>query len=164
VLCQRVIDGRRVGRDVGSGWWVLRHHATSCDITRSGAGGVRRHSSEGVAEEGRGGGSGSGRRQAGVGSGSGRRVGIGSVRGSPYMVVVCQREKTCYCLKNSGWSKLFPHLETGPCLSVHAGLEASLTLNSQALPLPPSFPSPTEVALPSLPYNCPLSHPPRKIT
>ena len=66
--------------------------ATSCDITRhhaigsgsgSGAGGVRRHSSEGVAEEGRGGGSGSGR-QAGVGSGSGRRVGVGSVRGSPY--------------------------------------------------------------------------------
>ena len=66
--------------------------ATSCDITRhhaigsgsgSGAGGVRRHSSEGVAEEGGGGGSGSGR-QAGVGSGSGRRVGIGSGRGSPY--------------------------------------------------------------------------------
>jgi len=66
--------------------------ATSCDITRhhaigsgsgSGAGGVRRHSPEGVAEEGRGGGSGSGR-QAGVGSGSGRRVGVGSVRGSPY--------------------------------------------------------------------------------
>jgi len=54
---------------------------------RSGAGGVRRHSSEGVAEEGRGGGSGSGR-QAGVGSGSGRRVGVGSVRGSPYNVVV----------------------------------------------------------------------------
>jgi len=71
---------------------IMRHHATSRDITRhhaigsgggSGAGGVRRHSSEGVAEEGRGGGSGSGR-QAGVGSGSGRRVGVGSVRGSPY--------------------------------------------------------------------------------
>ena len=63
--------------------------ATSCDITRhhaigsgsgSGAGGVRRHSSEGVAEEGRGGGS---------GSGSGRRVGIGSVRGSPYNLIRC---------------------------------------------------------------------------
>jgi len=50
---------------------------------RSGAGGVRCHSSKGVVEEGRGGGSGSGR-QAGVGSGSGRRVGVGSVRGSPY--------------------------------------------------------------------------------
>jgi len=64
----------------------------SCDITRhhairsrsgSGAGGVRCHSTEGVAEERRGGGSGSGR-QAGVGSGSGRRAGVGSVRGSPY--------------------------------------------------------------------------------
>jgi len=71
---------------------IMRHHATSCDITRhhaigsgsgSGAGGVRRHSSEGVAEERRGGGSGSGR-QAGVGSGSGRRAGVGSGRGSPY--------------------------------------------------------------------------------
>ena len=64
--------------------------ATSCDITRhhttgsgsgSGAGGVRCHSTKGVAEEIRGGGS---RRQAGVGSGSGRRVIVGSVRGSPY--------------------------------------------------------------------------------
>jgi len=62
---------------------IMRHHATSRDTMRSGAGGVRRHSSEGVAEEGQGGGSGSGR-QAGVRSGSGRRVGIGSVRGSPY--------------------------------------------------------------------------------
>ena len=56
--------------------------ATSCDITRhhaigsgsgSGPGGIRRHSSEGVAEERRGG-----------GSGSGRRAGVGSIRGSPY--------------------------------------------------------------------------------
>ena len=65
---------------------------TSCDITRrhaigsgsgSGAGGIRCHSTEGVAEERRGGGSGSGG-QTGVGSGSGRRAGVGSVRGSPY--------------------------------------------------------------------------------
>jgi len=62
---------------------IMRHHANTM---RSGAGGVRRHSSKGVAEEGRGGGSGSGR-QAGVGSGSGRRVGVGSVRGSPYIVL-----------------------------------------------------------------------------
>jgi len=55
----------------------------SCDIMRSGAGGVRCHSTEGVAEERRGGGSGSGR-QAGVGSRSRRRAGVGSVRGSPY--------------------------------------------------------------------------------
>ena len=64
--------------------------ATSCDITRhhaigsgsgSGAGGVRCHSTEGVAEESRGGGSGSGRR---AGVGSGRRAGVGSGRGSPY--------------------------------------------------------------------------------
>jgi len=48
---------------------------------RSGVGGIRCHSTEGVAEERRGGGSGSGR-QAGVGSGSGRRAGVGSVRGS----------------------------------------------------------------------------------
>ena len=91
--CQRVIDGRRVGRDVGMRCRVgTMSLATSCDITRhhaigsgsgSGAGGVRRHSSEDVAEEGRGGGSGCGR-QAGVGSGSGRRAGVGSVRGSPY--------------------------------------------------------------------------------
>jgi len=62
----------------------------SCDITRhhaigsgsgSGAGGVRCHSTKGVAEERRGGGSG---RQAEVGSGSGRRAIVGSVRGSPY--------------------------------------------------------------------------------
>jgi len=66
---------------------IMRHHATSRDTMRSGAGGIRRHSSEGVAEEGRGGGSGSGR-QAGVGSGSGRRVGVGSVRGSPYSVAL----------------------------------------------------------------------------
>ena len=66
--------------------------ATSCDIMRhhaigsgsgSGAGGVRCHSTEGVAEERRGGGSGSGG-QTGVGSGSGRRAGVGSIRGSPY--------------------------------------------------------------------------------
>ena len=64
--------------------------ATSCDITRhhaigsgsgSGAGGIRCHSTEGVAEERRGGGSG---RQAGVRSGSGRRAIVGSIRGSPY--------------------------------------------------------------------------------
>jgi len=71
--------------------------ATSCDRERkrvgsgsgsgSGAGGVRRHSSEGVAEERRGGGSGSGR-QAGAGSGSGRRAGVGSVRGSPYNATI----------------------------------------------------------------------------
>jgi len=89
VSCQRVIDERRVGRDVGSGrddesCDIMRHHATSCDITRhhaigsgsgSGAGGVRCHSTEGVAEESRGG-----------GSGSGRRAGVGSGRGSPYSI------------------------------------------------------------------------------
>ena len=66
--------------------------ATSCNITQhhaigsgsgSGAGGVRCHPTEGVAEERRAGGSGSGR-QAGVRSGSGRRAGVGSLRGSPY--------------------------------------------------------------------------------
>jgi len=63
----------------------LQHHATSRDIMRSGAGGVRRHSTEGVAEEGRGGGSGSGGQTGvGSGSGSGRRAGVGSIRGSPY--------------------------------------------------------------------------------
>jgi len=87
VSCQRVIDGRRVGRDVGSGrddesCDIMRHHAIGSG-SGSGAGGVRCHSTEGVAEERRGGGSGSGR-QAGVGSGSGRRAGVGSVRGSPY--------------------------------------------------------------------------------
>ena len=55
---------------------------TSCDITRhhaigggsgSGVGGVRCHSTKGVAEESRGG-----------GSGSGRWAGVGSGRGSPY--------------------------------------------------------------------------------
>jgi len=59
--------------------------ATSCDITRhhairsgsgSGAGGIRCHLTEGVAEERRGG-----------GSGSGRWAGVGSVRGSPYTTV-----------------------------------------------------------------------------
>ena len=45
-----------------------------------GAGSVRCHVTEGVAEERQGGGSGSGR-QAGVGSGSGRRAGVGSIRG-----------------------------------------------------------------------------------
>jgi len=56
---------------------IMRHHTTSRDIMRSGAGGVRCHSTEGVAEERRGGGSGSG-------SGSGRQVGAGGIRGSPY--------------------------------------------------------------------------------
>ena len=57
---------------------IMRHHATSCDRERKGvAGGVRCHSTEGVAEERRGGGSGSG-------SGSGRQAGAGSIRGSPY--------------------------------------------------------------------------------
>jgi len=58
--------------------------ATSCDIMRhhairsgsgSGAGGVRCHSTEGVAEERRGG-----------GSGSGGQTGVGSGRGSPYSI------------------------------------------------------------------------------
>ena len=81
---------------------IMRHHAIGSG-SGSGAGGVRCHSTEGVAEERQGGGSGSGRqagvgsgsgrqagvgsgsgRQAGVGSGSGRRAGVGSVRGSPY--------------------------------------------------------------------------------
>jgi len=84
VLCQRVIDGRRVGRDVGMRCRVgTMSLATSRDIMRSGAGGVRRHSTEGVAEERRGGGSRSGG-QTGVGSGGGRRAGVRSVRGSPY--------------------------------------------------------------------------------
>ena len=43
--------------------------------SRSGAGGVQRHATEGVAEERRGGGS---------GSGSGSQAGVGSIRGSPY--------------------------------------------------------------------------------
>ena len=59
---------------------IMRHHAIGSG-SGSGAGGVRCHSTEGIAEERRGGGS---RRQAGVGSGSGRRVIVGSVRGSPY--------------------------------------------------------------------------------
>jgi len=56
---------------------IMRHHATSCDRggSGSGVGGIRCHSTEGVAEESRGGGS---------GSGSGRRAGVGSGRGSPY--------------------------------------------------------------------------------
>jgi len=61
---------------------VLRHHAIGSG-SGSGAGGVRCHSTEGVAEESRDGGSGSERR-ARVGSGSGRRAGVGSGRGSPY--------------------------------------------------------------------------------
>ena len=107
--CQRVIDGRRVGRDVGMRCQVgTMSLATSCDITRhhaigsgsgSGAGGVRCHSSEGVAEERRGGGSGSGR-QAGVGSGSGRWAGVGSVRGSPYILQL-----------SDNWSELLPLAE-----------------------------------------------------
>jgi len=69
---------------------MLGRDDESCDITRhhaigsgrgSGAGGVRHHSTEGVAEERRGGGSRSGG-QTGVGSG--RQAGVGSVRGSPY--------------------------------------------------------------------------------
>ena len=58
----------------------MRHHAIGSG-RGSGAGGVRRHSTEGIAEERRGGGSRSGG-QTGVGSG--RRAGVGSVRGSPY--------------------------------------------------------------------------------
>ena len=80
------------GWDVGSGRWVLRHHATSHDIMRSGAGGIRRHSTEGVAEERRGGGSGSGG-QTGVRSG--RRAGVGSVRGSPYRLLDFQADQVC---------------------------------------------------------------------
>ena len=62
----------------------MRHHAIGSG-SGSGVGGVRCHSTEGVAEERRGGGSG---RQAGVGSGSGRRAIVGSVRGSPYKLVL----------------------------------------------------------------------------
>jgi len=61
----------------------MQHHAIGSG-SGSGAGGVRCHSTEGVAEERRGGGSG---RQAGVGSGSGRRAIVGSVRGSPYSML-----------------------------------------------------------------------------
>jgi len=61
---------------------IMRHHAIGSG-SGSGAGGVRCHSTEGVAEERRGDGSGSGR-QVGVGSRSGRRAGVRSVRGSPY--------------------------------------------------------------------------------
>jgi len=88
VSCHR----RKAGR---KGCWVgTMSLATSYDITRhhaigsgsgSGAGGIRCHSTEGVAEERRGGGSGSGG-QTGVGSGSGRQAGVGSVRGSPYSI------------------------------------------------------------------------------
>ena len=59
-----------------SGWDVescdiMRHHAIG---SGSGLGaGVRCHLTEGVAEERRGG-----------GSGSGRQAGVGSIRGSPY--------------------------------------------------------------------------------
>jgi len=97
VSCQRVIDGRRVGRDVGMRCRVgSMSLATSCDITRhhaigsgsgSGPGGIRRHSSEGVAEERRGG-----------GSGSGRRAGVRSVRGSPYK---CASFHSCIGMGNS---------------------------------------------------------------
>ena len=69
------------GRDDGS-CDIMQHHAIGRG-SGSEAGGVRCHSTEGVAEERRGGGSRSGR-QAGVGSGSGRQAGIGSIRGSPY--------------------------------------------------------------------------------
>ena len=64
---------------------IMRHHATPCDRERKRVGSGWRKTC--VAEEGRGGGSGSGR-QAGVGSGSGRRVGVGSVRGSPYKYLI----------------------------------------------------------------------------
>ena len=62
----------------------------------SGVGGVRCHSTEGVAEERRGGGSRSGR-QVGVGSGSGRRAGVGSVRGSPYNTQVSPDPVLIHC-------------------------------------------------------------------
>jgi len=63
---------------------IMRHHVIRSG-SGSGAGGVRRHSTKGVAEERRGGGSGSGGQTGvGSGSGSGRRAGVGSVRGSPY--------------------------------------------------------------------------------
>jgi len=52
---------------------IMRHHAIGSG-RGSGAGGVRCHSTEGVAEERRGG-----------GSGSGRQAGVGSGRGSPYI-------------------------------------------------------------------------------
>jgi len=47
VSCQRVIDERRVGRDVGSGrddesCDIMRHHATSCDWERKRVGSRRR--------------------------------------------------------------------------------------------------------------------------
>jgi len=51
---------------------IMRHHAIGSG-SGSGAGGVRCHSTEGIAEERRGG-----------GSGGGRQAGVGSVRGSPY--------------------------------------------------------------------------------
>jgi len=70
---------------------IMRHHAIGSG-SGSGAGGVRCHSTEGIAEERRGGGSGSGR-QAGVGSGSGRRAGVGSVRGSPYRCRLSRRRQ-----------------------------------------------------------------------
>ena len=87
--------------------------ATSCDITQhhaigsrsgSGAGGVRCHSTEGVAEERRGGRSGSGR-QAGVRSGSGRQAGVGSVRGSPYSgwKVLERLSQALHGIDNDGW-------------------------------------------------------------
>ena len=96
--------------------------ATSCDIAQhhaigsgsgSGAGGVRCHSTEGVAEERRGGGSGS-RRQAGVGSrrqagvGSRRQAGVGSVRGSPYnysLVPCCRYSFHLSCTFNKEVSR-----------------------------------------------------------
>jgi len=95
---------------------MLGQDDESCDITRhhaigsergSGAGGVRCHSTEGVAEERRGGGSGSGR-QAGVGSGSGRRAGIGSVRGSPYSQFIGGKVAT------SGYCRLLLLLQAQP--------------------------------------------------
>jgi len=64
------------GQDEMSGWDdescdIMRHHAIGSG-RGLGAGGIRRHSTEGIAEERRGGRSGSGG-QTGVGSGSGSR-------------------------------------------------------------------------------------------
>ena len=82
--CHRRKAGRkrcRVGTvSLAASYDITRHHAIGSG-SGSGAGGIRCHSTEGVAEERRGGRSGSGG-QTGVRSGSGRRAGVGS--GSPY--------------------------------------------------------------------------------
>ena len=62
----------------------MRHHAIGSG-RGSGAGGVRCHSTEGVAEERQGG-------RSGSGSGSGRQAGAGSIRGSPYSMEQIIRE------------------------------------------------------------------------